>query len=176
MSAVLSADRRYRYILTRELNIGRHLVPVERSLTWVMLNPSTADADKDDPTVRRVRTLSMEWGATRFCVVNLFAFRATDPRDLPFDTREGAGPEWSTYMGPALRDADAVVCAWGARVRMRNPDWRAFYELLNAARRPTLCLGLTKCGEPRHPLYMPTGTALVPFVSRHLAPSELAAT
>ena len=76
MSAVISPCGRYRYLLGRGDNIG---VP---KITWVMLNPSTADATKDDPTIRRVRDFSTALGFGYFWVVNLYAFRATSPDDM----------------------------------------------------------------------------------------------
>jgi hypothetical protein len=73
--AVFSADGRYRYRLTRDLG-GKTTV------TFIMLNPSTADANLDDPTIRRCKGFAKDWGYGRLIIVNLFAFRATDPRDM----------------------------------------------------------------------------------------------
>lgn len=153
--AVISADGRYRYVLTRELE---PLAPVQRSLTWVMLNPSTADASKDDPTIRRVRSFSLAWGATRFAVVNLYAYRATKPADLPadFDTRRG--PDWAEWTGRFLREAGGVVYAWGAHPQAPYAA-RALSGLVGWVEgHGPMCLGRTKEGAPRHPLYVRAGT------------------
>src|SRR5574337_242506 len=80
--AVFSACQRYRYRLTRELDGALFAAATARTITFIMLNPSTADANTDDPTIRRCKGFARGWGYGRLLIVNLFAFRATDPRDM----------------------------------------------------------------------------------------------
>lgn len=156
-SAVISDCGRYRYRLDRVWDDG---LP---TLTWVMLNPSTADAEQDDPTIRRVRRFSKEWGYGGFTVVNVYAWRATKPSDLPDSDVVAAGPLWQQHFTEAVESAPVVV-AWGARGASR-----ACQDLLGVLLRrrslfgPPLCLGVTKDGHPRHPLYVPADTIPVPF-------------
>lgn len=159
VSAVLSADGKYRYILTREME---PLAKPQRSLTWVMLNPSTADAEKDDPTIRRVRSFSLAWGATRFAVVNLYAFRATKPADLPASMEERHGPEWEYWTTRAIGEADGVMFAWGAHPSAVEGA-AALEALYLQLGKGIMCLGRTKHGAPRHPLYVLTGTSPEPY-------------
>ena len=111
--AYLSDDGRYRYSLTR------HVAPLtgDGVCTFVMLNPSTADATHDDPTIRRCIGFARAWGFEWLKVVNLFAYRATDPRDLwavdpypPYATQ--VGPENDCTIAKVVGGSDLVVCAW----------------------------------------------------------------
>ena len=141
----------YRYSLTRTWDPGG-----PRCL-WILLNPSTADARRNDPTVERCerRARAMGFGAVR--VVNLFAFRATSPADL----RRAAAPEGPANGRIVLRSvtgwagcgADLVICGWGTHGAHlgRGP---ALARRLAAAGRPLHHLGLTAGGHPRHPLYV----------------------
>src|SRR4029079_19593153 len=104
--AVMSPCGRYRYRLTRVWDESRPAV------CWVMLNPSTADAVKDDPTIRRGSSFSWSWGAGGLVVVNLFAFRATNPADL-LDAPDPVGPENDAHVRDAAKGAGLVMAAWG---------------------------------------------------------------
>lgn len=105
--AVFSADRAYRYRLSRIWgSSGTHAV-------WVMLNPSTADALADDATIRRVMAFTKAWGLGGLTVVNLFALRATDPRELRRHP-DPAGPANDQFIAGALDSSVVVVAAWGA--------------------------------------------------------------
>ena len=146
-SAYLSPCERYRYELTRCWANG----PIA---CWVMLNPSTADADVDDPTIRRCIEFSKRWGCGALVVVNLYAWRATNPRDLQ-RADDPIGPHNDRHIDVATRSADTVVCAWGASA---NPERAA--EVLRLISRP-MCLGTTQGGAPRHPLYVHRDTPLV---------------
>jgi hypothetical protein len=113
-----------------------------------MLNPSTADALVDDPTVRRCAGFTRSWGYSSLAVLNLFALRATDPGEL-LDAEDPVGPGWNDHLRTAV-EADLVVCAWGASVPFARDR-----EVLDMLRGVDLyCLGLTKQGYPRHPLYV----------------------
>ena len=145
-TAVYSDCERYRYTLTREW------APGQGRLLCVMLNPSTATEVQNDPTVerceRRARTLG--YGAFRVC--NIFAWRATDPRDMRA-AADPVGPENDAALACSARWADRVLCAWGTHGAHlgRGP---AVERLLRATGRPLCHLGLTRDGHPRHPLYI----------------------
>src|SRR5262245_13227298 len=106
-SAELSPCGRYRYALTRTWGDPKKVV------CWVMLNPSTADADQDDPTIRRCLGFSRAWGAGGLVVVNLFALRATDPDQLRI-AADPVGPDNDSHLSTAAFGR-LVVAAWGAR-------------------------------------------------------------
>lgn len=150
--AALSDDGVYRYWLERTWGEGReHLV-------WVMLNPSTADHREDDPTIRRCIGFSQAWGFDGLIVVNLFALRATNPRELA-TAADPIGPEndhWLDVAGAHAADQGAfVMAAWGANhaVAPRRKD--ALAALTRRHDVELRCLGTTQNGQPRHPLYVP---------------------
>ena len=127
---------------------------------WVMLNPSKADARKDDPTIRKCIGFSDRWGYGSLSVVNLFTFRATDPRDLLATCRRyGADalnyPVTSDLAFMAeVRDAHTVVVAWGAWAERPFVRERAeaVAKAIARAHDTVYCIGRTKNGHPIHPL------------------------
>lgn len=171
LDAWLSDCGTYRYTLRRQIRILPPRVEA-RHLAWVMLNPSTADATRDDPTIRKVHGFTSRAGYDAFFVVNLFAFRATKPAVL----RAAARDKGLLYAeGPLNRDAveevagvsEAIVCAWGAEPFAQERG-RVALDFLRSLRKPLLCLGKTKDGAPLHPL-MPSydDHPLRPFESAH---------
>lgn len=146
MSAIISRCGRYRYFLRRDLNAS--LTNVGRTALWVMLNPSTADATDDDPTIRRCIGFTRAFDCDRLLVVNLYALRATDPRQL-WEVDDPVGPRNDTHIREAASAASLTICAWGAGAK---PDRVA--QVLPLLRDPR-CLGTTADGSPRHPLYLP---------------------
>ncbi len=140
-SACLSDDGRYRYQLDRWWASGDRLV-------WVMLNPSTADAAVDDPTIRRVRGFTRREGYDGFVVVNLFALRATNPAQLTA-VEDPEGPANRDRLAAILNRPVDVVVAWGA-----NPAAVPMADLIRTWRPDARSLGHTKAGAPRHPLYV----------------------
>lgn len=153
MSAVISPCGRYRYKLSRDFP-G---LPIRR-IVWVMLNPSTADAVKNDRTIDAICAFSMQWCFTRIDVVNLYALRARDPREL-WRCEDPVGPENDQWIRTTCAEADKVVCAWGGQ---GAPD-----RVLAVARVLPLtncwALGRNRDGSPKHPLYVRRDTPLVPF-------------
>ena len=147
--AKISLCGRYRYNLWRKWEEGKRLL-------WVMYNPSTADGQDDDPTIRRCRRFAKDHGFGSMEIVNLFSWRSTSPTALP-SAEVAVGPlnnEW--IVAGALR-ADAIVAAWGSRAggayaRARTSD--VVNKVVKTRRLQTL--GLTKAGHPRHPLYVPS--------------------
>jgi hypothetical protein len=148
VSAVISDDGRYRYTLEREWMTG------EGTCLFVMLNPSTADATEDDPTIRRCIGFAQRWGYQRLTVGNLFGMRATDPAEMLETTpRDATGSENDDWLRCLSAQADRVIAAWGAHPLsvFRAPAVQA----LLLERHPAIhCLGTTQNGSPRHPLYV----------------------
>lgn len=150
-AATLSRCRRYRYSLTRTWDTDLPTV------AFVGLNPSTADARRDDPTVRRCVGFARDWGYGTLILVNLFAFRATDPSEL-LDVRDPVGPENDDWLARVAESADKVVAAWGVHGCLRGRDQAVLGLLPSVA-----CLGRTREGHPRHPLYLARTTGLEAF-------------
>jgi hypothetical protein len=146
MSATISEDGRYRYVLSRDTRS----VWSASAVTFVMLNPSTADADHDDPTIRRCIRFARDWHYSGLYVVNLYAYRATSPRDL-WLADDPVGPENDRILTEFVMRSELVVAAWGAHA----PADRVAELADLFRRRPIHALGLTKSGAPRHPLYLP---------------------
>jgi hypothetical protein len=155
-SAGLSDCGRYRYWLRRSWKTGGG----GRVVCFVMLNPSTADHEADDPTVRRCMAFTRSWGFSALSVRNLFALRATDPAEL-LEADDPVGPSGDAELA-AAGAADLVVAAWGASV----PFGREARALEILAGVPLHCLGLTKSGAPRHPLYVRGDTRPAPWPPR----------
>ena len=151
--AVFDSTGAYRYHLWREWD---HALP---TVTFVMLNPSTADADEDDPTIRRCIGFARAWGFGRLDVMNLFAYRATSPKALALEPAP-AGPENVCWLRRAA-EANHLVLAWGNdALRLHHRDSAALVE---DRRKHSWCLGRTVRGQPRHPLYVPARTSPVPM-------------
>jgi hypothetical protein len=124
-----------------------------------MLNPSTADALMDDPTIRRCMGFARRWGFSAVSVRNLFAFRATKPKDLLTALDPTGGGRGDMELRTA-GTADMTVVAWGAHVPL-NRDHQALRMIDGMLH----CLGKTKHGHPRHPLYVRAGHPLEVFRS-----------
>ena len=161
MTARMSACGTYRYSLHRDW------LPIPPSsggnaVTFVMLNPSTADATADDPTIRRCKGFATALGYSALVVVNLYALRSTDPAAL-WEHPDPVGPENDEHLARALEYASMVdapvIAAWGVNAR---PDRVAAFMALRHADRVT-ALGLTKNGAPRHPLYLPATARPAPW-------------
>jgi hypothetical protein len=158
--AVISADQVYRYHLNRywasELHLGNFVL-------WIMLNPSTADADLNDPTITRCMGFARMWGFSGIEVVNLFGYRATDPDDLLAAHRAGTdvvGPDNDEYVASSMHRAGICVAAWGAH-RLAGSRSASMLRIAHEQGRNLFHLGdLTKDGHPRHPLYLAAATEL----------------
>ncbi len=153
--AVISDCGAYRYLLRRTWDHGKPRVLI------VMLNPSTADAEIDDATIRSCIRLSKELGYGSFEVVNLFALRATDPTELT-KAADPIGSRNDITIESAIGRCDIAICAWGAP-RMAESRARSVRALLRSRRPAVFCLGKTKNGAPKHPLYIKSGTPLETF-------------
>ena len=137
----------YRYSLTRNLPL---IVRWIKPAIFIMLNPSTADAQNDDPTIRRCISFAMREQCSTLTIVNLFALRATDPRVLK-NHPDPIGPRNDEVIAELLRhnNASIRVAAWGS-----HPFARERGRQLLSKHGPLICLGTTKDGSPRHPLYV----------------------
>lgn len=168
-SAILSTCGRYRFFLERAW------APGLGTCCWIMLNPSTADADVDDATVRKCIGFSDRWGYGRIVIVNLYAYRARDPKEL-----KGVGKsqtDWETpqmrkhgidlaigrgnnaHIARAIQGARRVVVAWGNNATQHRANTVLQMDAFLGKR--VWFLGLTKSRQPRHPLMLAYDTALM---------------
>ena len=145
--AVFSRCRRWRYLLWRRWDAARS------AANFLMLNPSTADELRLDPSCTRARLYAERWGYGALIVTNLFGWRATDPDEMKA-AREPVGRANDAAILRAAREAAIVVCAWGNHGAHRG---RAVHvlEILSAAGIRLHALRMTGAGEPAHPLYLP---------------------
>lgn len=181
--ATISACGRYRYRLWREwrlhplpaqwnmwedergkpaLDGAGHQLGVPKRCVFIMLNPSTADGDTDDPTIRRCVGFAKAWGYDRLEVINLFAYRTTNPRELLGlnHADDPVGIDNQRYIEHALEDNGIIVCAWGAHGSHLGQDetvigWLGGHKLH--------ALKITADGQPGHPLYLPANLKLMEF-------------
>lgn len=152
--ATISPCGLYRYSLRRQIRPAS-----DQTCLFIMLNPSTADAKADDPTVRRCIRFASDWGYNWLTVVNLFALRATDPQSLT-NAADPIGPNNDAWILDRVNAADLVVCAWGKHGALMDRA-KAVLELL--AWRDLHCLALNRDGSPKHPLYVASATKPQPF-------------
>jgi hypothetical protein len=154
LSGAVIVDQ-YRYCLWRQWHAQRPRV------TFVMLNPSTADASHNDPTIRRCLAFARAWGGGSLEVVNLFAYQATQPKML-LTVANPVGQENDAYILQAAARSSALIAAWGCYGHYRGRD-RAVVELLTMHGYTLSCLGCTQDGFPRHPLYLRKETSQYAF-------------
>ncbi len=152
--AEFDCTRRYRRRLWRRWSSGRGVA------LFVMLNPSTADAARDDPTIRRCAGFARDWGFAGFDAVNLYDLRATDPRDL-FAAKRPCSAANDAAIRAAARATDLAVVAWGALADPARAS--TVLDLLRREDAEPHALSLTKNGQPRHPLYLRRTCRPVPF-------------
>jgi hypothetical protein len=163
-TAFLSPDGIYRYALGRDISMFGG-----RDVNFIMLNPSTADAAADDPTIRRCIAFAKAWGFHRLVVTNLFAFRATDPGEL-LATADPIGPLTDSMIVDFAKAAELVVAAWGVHGIHRGRAAEVL-ALLGRAGVRLQCLGTTRDGHPRHPLYLRRDAALEAYAPAVGVPS-----
>ncbi len=155
-TAIFSEDQVYRYTLSRVTSVKDG-----GTVLFIMLNPSTATAEEDDPTIRRCYKFAQDWGYTHLLVGNLFAYRATDPKEFQM-VNDPVGPDNDQHLLAMARAADLIICAWGQMGESRRRGWKVLWVLNRMNKRregyhlqiPIRHLGLTKNGQPKHPLYL----------------------
>jgi hypothetical protein len=160
-TALFSDDNLYRFHLSR---VWDQSLP---KICWMMLNPSTADAEKLDPTLTRCFGYSMQWGFGSMDVVNIFAYRATSPKDMMavsdpvgFGIKTAGSPVDNNGFLTLIPGVSALtVVGWGihGEYKDRYKEIAALFKLRNLS---VKCLGVTKNGQPRHPLYLAKDTPL----------------
>ena len=161
MSAILSDCGLYRYRLEREVDplLG------DKTVAFVMVNPSTADAIEDDATIRKVIGFARRMAARRVIVGNLFAYRATDIRALR-TVADPIGPDGGDHLRQIIREADKVIVAWGPCAKL--PRWlrSRWMEVAGIAEANGInlwCLGTANDGHPLHPLMLGYERRLSPW-------------
>lgn len=140
--AVISEDNLYRYALWRIWDKPSGLV------TFIALNPSTADDDKDDQTIKRMHSYTEAWGYGGFNVVNLFAYRSTDPNELTA-IDEPIGSDNDAWIKKLTSDSNLNVVCWGNTGDLDKRD----KQVLKLIKDPH-CIDINKTGQPAHPLML----------------------
>lgn len=159
-SAVFSDDRKYRYSLWRTFNSNEDLfgnkVREPKYLMFIGLNPSTANENSDDPTIRRVVRFATDWGYDGVYMMNLFAWVTAYPKEL----KKCADPlgENNDWLKIISGSCDDVIFAWG---NFKEAEQRA--KEVMAMFPSAKCLGKNKNGTPKHPLYIAANTQPIPF-------------
>lgn len=154
--ATFSHCRTYRYTLWRIEDESKPL------LMYVCLNPSTADEHKDDHTITRLRNFTRGWGYGGFYICNLYAYRATSPKDLMSAKRsvDIEGGENTISIVRTVTKCQDIVCAWGNDGS--SAHFKKYYQYFKE--RELKCFGTTRIGEPKHPLYLSNDSQLIDFI------------
>lgn len=155
--ACFSKDRVYRYWLSRRWSSAGGVA------NFVLLNPSTADEQRLDPTLRRCLGFAQRWGFGAMVVTNIFALRSTDPQGLR-RVGDPVGPENDGHVLTQAERADLVIAGWGRHGALHGRG-RAVAAMLSAelGAGRVVCLGLTGAGDPKHPLYLAASERPRPF-------------
>lgn len=151
--AILSKNRDYRFVLWRQWDV------MKKTCVFIGLNPSTADENEDDPTLRRCINFAKAWGFGKCVIVNLFAYRATNPDELKKQEKP-VGYKNNHYIKTQCNQAGLVVVAWGNLGHYLKRDEKVLKILKDI---PLKCFKITSKGQPAHPLYQAKNTVLVPY-------------
>jgi hypothetical protein len=161
-----SPSRTHRYALTRRLG------PDPRVLVGCGLNPSTADAWKDDQTIRKGKGFGARWGCGLYVMLNAHGYRATDPADMKRAAKRGEDVigEYNdaliTFVLSQMTEGDIALAAWGAHASpMRDARMREIAAVQGVRWQ---CFGTNQDGTPKHPLYIPWVTPLEDYPRRAL--------
>jgi hypothetical protein len=154
-AAMISPCGLYRYRLWRQWE------PAAGSVLWIMLNPSIADAVLDDATIRRCMSFAVTWGYGGIVVVNLFALRSTSPL-LLYGHPDPIGPENDAEILRAVTGATRILAAWGQHGGYVNRG-ATVARIVAASGRSLECLGITKDGQPKHPVRVSGDLQPVPY-------------
>lgn len=131
-----------------------------RTVNFIMLNPSTADGKTDDPTIRRCVSYAKLWGYTKLIVTNLYAFRATSPKDMK-SSDDPIGSENIKHICDNALQSDMVICAWGNNAELDYA--KTVLKYINHFNDNIKALRITKAGQPAHPLYLPKDIEPIAF-------------
>lgn len=154
-NAIISSCGSYRYLLSRDF-----VENPSNPIIFCMLNPSTADASLDDPTIRRCIGFAKTWGCDSLKVINLYAFRSSSPKNL-WITNDPVGIENDKYLRELAMQHKNIVCAWGANAKKERIA--EVFDLFNSVDANLYCLGTTIKGMPKHPLYIKSDQDLIPY-------------
>jgi len=150
-NATFSSCRTYRYSLSRIWDKKKKYV------LFIGLNPSTANEEVDDPTIRRCVNYAKEWGYGGFMMVNLFAYRTTLPSNLK-KVKYPVGSKNDKYIVILSKKADITVAAWGNNGNLYSRD----KQVLNLVS-SLMCLKINKSGQPTHPFYLKKDLKLINY-------------
>lgn len=154
--AEFSPGRKHRYVLWRIWDVSR------AKIMFIGLNPSTADENEDDPTIRRCINFAKDWGCYGgIYVLNLFAYRATKPRDMRL-AADPIGADNDTCLINYGIKSSAIVACWGS-----SGDYINRHTSVTNIFKELWCFGRTKNGMPRHPLYVKKDTPLIIYSEKH---------
>lgn len=165
MSAIISECGKYRYRLERrlpEVPLHSSALFAGKTIAFFGINPSTADASLDDATVRKWKGFCLRWGASKFIVGNVFSYRSTDVKVLA-TVEDPFGDAIGDHVTDILTEADILVPCWGNTRKVPPKLQYAFDVLLDAlvsSGKPVMHFGLTKAGDPMHPLMLGYDTKL----------------
>ncbi len=150
--ALISDDGTYRFKLWRSLSEGH----AGMCVNFIMLNPSTADHEKDDPTIRRCIGYARSWGFGKLIITNLFALRSTDPGALKVH-EDPIGEDNDDQIMQAADMSHRIIFAWGNHGSLfgRGDAVRKLLDQGGVMEEFNYCLGMNQTGEPVHPLYQP---------------------
>lgn len=152
-SAIISNCKIYRYNLFRKWEEGP-------SVLFIMLNPSTADASQDDPTIRRCIGFAKKWGFGSLYIGNLYGYRSTNPKVInAMGLNDAIGPDNWHHVHQMISKASKIVVAWGTH---GTKGTHQMNRTLNNMK--VWCLGKTKNGYPKHPLYLSKNTELIEYL------------
>ncbi|MFT3784382.1 MAG: DUF1643 domain-containing protein [Nibricoccus sp.] len=144
---IFSPDRLHRYTLIHRWD---EMFNRDHGIAWICLNPSTADEHQLDPTLRRIRDFSATWGYSYFVMLNLFAWRATQPDEMKA-VADPIGPDNDRWIAHWCSKVDRVMLGWGEHGAHQN---RAQQVLAYLDSSKTYCLERNASGQPKHPLYV----------------------
>lgn len=161
-SAQFDPTGQYRYWLHRRWDEARP------EIVLIMLNPSRADHQQDDPTLRRCIRLAQQWHYGSLTVVNLFAYCSPSPQQLKIAT-DPVGKDNDSQILQVCETAGQILLAWGNWGNLQGRDQQVL-DLLQPYRDRLYCLGLNRTGQPRHPLYVPRNTKLCPWTDGRTSP------
>jgi hypothetical protein len=142
---IFSSDRKYRYLLKHVWDNNN-----KNEISWIGLNPSTADEKKLDPTLRKIKGFSNIYGFGSFWMLNLFALRSTDPAEL-YKDEFPVGSDNNKWILDITSKTNVVVCCWGSTGVFLD-RYKKVLEILNPDK--LYYINLTKSDQPNHPLYM----------------------
>lgn len=154
-TAIISMCQQYRYELGRDFVLNANNPAI-----FCMLNPSTADDQIDDPTIKRCMQFAKDNGHDSLKVVNLYAYRSANPKNL-WLTEDPIGAENDSHLYNLFSKHKKIICAWGANAKIERVI--EIYQMLQQLNVEMYCLGTTKAGMPKHPLYIKSDQKFLEF-------------